>query len=168
MFMILVFFFCCFTDSHSLLNAVSLAIVLIVNIQNVVLLQGIEYVLNKKSRALALFFCFLEVIIAILSYAFILDNFFFKKIHFSSFLSPLEWGMFVSNHSLGLACWTESYVEEDTQSLRIFTYLCPLVLKTFSFYLYTYCLNNQPYNQEAVAFVENDDVMVIIAWRNEE
>ena len=51
-------------------------------------------------------------------------------------------------------------IEEDTKSLRIFTYLLPTLLKTFLFYLYTFSVNHQPIEQEAVAFVENDDSIV--------
>ena len=51
-------------------------------------------------------------------------------------------------------------IEEDTRSLRILTYLLPTLLKTFFFYLYTFSVNHQPVEQEAVAFVENDDSIV--------
>ena len=53
-------------------------------------------------------------------------------------------------------------IEEDTRSLRILTYLLPTLLKTFFFYLYTFSVNHQPVEQEAVAFVENDNSIVFL------
>lgn len=91
--MILFFFFCVLLDSSNVLSAVSFAIVLFMNALQV---------LNRQSRSLVLFFFVLQSLVSIASYTAVLLH-----VHFPAFeahlpwLSPLEWGVFVSSHPFG-------------------------------------------------------------------
>lgn len=75
-------------------------------------------------------------------------------------------GVVLCHLILSVTSWFFSYcIEEDSSSLRVFTYLAPVLLKTFFFYLYTYSVNNQPLRTEAIAFVENDNTLVLCVLR---
>ena len=85
---------CSLCEIPNVLSAVSLAIVLVVTML---------HVLNTTSKSTVVFLCFLTVLVACASYAFLL-LFFFSPMKLPTFLTPLEWGSFVSTHTLRLAC----------------------------------------------------------------
>lgn len=91
--MILFFFFCALLDSSNVLSAVSFAIVLFMNALQV---------LNRQSRALVSLFFVLQSLVSILSYGAVLLHMLFPAFEASlPWLSPIEWGVFVSSHPLG-------------------------------------------------------------------
>lgn len=91
--MILFFFFCVLIDSSNVLSAVSFAIVLFMNALQV---------LNRQSRVLVLFFFVLQSVVSVASYVAVLLHVYFPAFQDRlPWLSPIEWGVFVSSHPFG-------------------------------------------------------------------